>query len=316
MKILVAGGAGFIGVNLCKRLSPLAETLVVLDNFSTARLENRVLLEDIGVELMEFDITTRWEDYLSSGIADTPWDLIINLACPASPVDFVPKAIDILRVCSVGVFNLLELALRHRAVFIQASTSECYGDPLVSPQNEDYWGNVNPVGMRSCYDEGKRFAESAVINYHRRYGLKVRIARIFNTYGPYMRVDDGRVISNFIVQALQGRPLTVYGDGSQDRSFCYIDDLVEAIIKLIFVEYPYPLNIGNPENIRIVDLARLIIELTASRSIIEYKPLPPDDPKRRCPDIERAKKLLDWQPKTRLESGLINTINYFKKLVL
>ncbi len=310
MNILVAGGAGFIGINLVKKLVGIGDNVTVIDNFATASLENKNLLKNTnGVLLIEADITEPLD-------ISAKFDAIVNLACPASPVDFGPKAIEILRVSSVGVFNLLELARKDNAIFLQASTSECYGDPLINPQNEDYWGNVNPIGPRSCYDEGKRFAESLTVNYHRRFGIKVKIARIFNTYGPYMRKDDGRVISNFITQALEDRPITVYGDGTQTRSFCYIDDLVDGLIKLLNTEYPYPINLGNPDEIKIIDLAKEIIELCESKSKIEFKPLPPDDPKVRRPDITRAKKLLHWEPKTARKVGLQKTIEYFKTLKL
>jgi len=308
MNVIVAGGAGFIGSHLSRRLANEGHRVVVLDNFLTAPKWNADLLRQFkNIEIIEQDITqpiaNRW----------TKIDEIYDLACPASPVDFGPKAIDILRVCSLGLMNLLELARTHQAAVFQASTSECYGDPLVNPQPETYWGNVNPIGARSCYDEGKRFAEAAAMAYHRKYGLKIRIGRIFNTYGPDMRLDDGRVLPNFIGQALTGQPLTVYGDGRQTRSFCYVDDLVEGILRLVRGDYIGPVNLGNPEEIPVLQLAREVLEITGSSCPIDFKPLPGDDPKVRQPDITLAKKLLNWQPQVDRITGIKKTVPYFRE---
>jgi dTDP-glucose 4,6-dehydratase len=310
MNVIIAGGAGFIGSHLSRRLAREGHQVYVLDNFATAPEGNLKLLREFPtIEVIRHDITQPLYDSWES------IDAILDMACPASPVDFGPRAIDILRVCSQGVFNLLELARKYRAKFLQASTSECYGDPLVNPQPETYWGNVNPIGARSCYDEGKRFAEAMVTAYNRKYGLATRIVRIFNTYGPDMRLDDGRVLPNFIAQALLGEPLTVYDDGSQTRSFCYVDDLVEGILRLLNSDQPGPVNIGNPDEIPVSQLAREVIELTGSRSQIEYRPLPKDDPKVRQPDITLARKVLNWSPRTDRISGIKATIPYFRRIM-
>ena len=310
MNIMIAGGAGFIGSHLSRRLANDGHQVFVLDNFLTAPGGNLKLLQQFDdIEITIQDITEpmidRWKKI----------DAILNMACPASPVDFGPKAIEILRVCSQGVFNLLELAMKHDAKFLQASTSECYGDPLVNPQPESYWGNVNPIGARSCYDEGKRFAEAQIMAYHRKYKMQTHIARIFNTYGPDMRLDDGRVLPNFISQAILGKPLTVYGDGSQTRSFCYVDDLVEGLIRLLNSDYPNPVNIGNPTEIPVLQLAQEVLELTNSKSKIEYLPLPQDDPKVRQPDITLAKNILNWQPSTDRIKGIQATVKYFRSIL-
>jgi len=310
MKIIVAGGAGFIGSHLARRLARDGHTVVVLDNLLTGSPKNvELLCQFQNIEFVRHDITEpipdRWGKI----------DAIMDLACPASPVDFGPKALDILRVCSYGIFNLLDFAKLHNARFLQASTSECYGDPLVNPQPESYWGNVNPIGARSCYDEGKRFAEALAMAHHRTHGTAVRIARIFNTYGPDMRLDDGRVLPNFIAQALLGHPISVYGDGSQTRSFCYVDDLVEGLIRLLNSDYVGPVNLGNPVEIPVLQLAREVIELTGSSSKIEFLPLPNDDPKVRRPDITLAKKILNWQPTVDRISGIKATIPYFRKIL-
>ncbi len=307
MRILVAGGAGFIGLHLAKRLFKEGNDVLVIDNLSTGSAENVDILKNSGITFFEYDICNPIEQKIGQ------LDAIFNLACPASPVDFCPKAIDILAVCSKGIFNLLELAREHNASFLQASTSECYGDPKINPQNEAYWGNVNPIGPRSCYDEGKRFAEALTMAYHRKYGLKTHLARIFNTYGPNMRNDDGRVLPNFISQAFRNEPLTVYGDGTQTRSFCYVDDLVDGLIKLMASDYVEPVNIGNPDEITILQLAKEVIELTGSKSRIKFLPLPTDDPKIRCPDITLARKLLNWQPTTDRITGITRTIEYFRR---
>jgi len=310
MEVLIAGGAGFIGSHLARRLAGEGHRVFVMDNFSTAPSGNLQLLQKFeNIQILRHDITLPIQDQWEN------LDAILDMACPASPVDFGPKAVDILRVCSQGVFNLLELTRKHQSRFLQASTSECYGDPMVHPQPETYWGNVNPVGERSCYDEGKRFAEALVMSYHRKYNLRTRIARIFNTYGPDMRLDDGRVLPNFISQGLLGKPLTVYGDGSQTRSFCYVDDLVEGLLRLLHSDYPGPVNIGNPTEIPVLQLAKEVIELTGNKSTIDYRPLPKDDPKVRRPDITLAQTLLQWSPKIDRITGIKATVPYFKEIM-
>jgi dTDP-glucose 4,6-dehydratase len=310
MEVLIAGGAGFIGSHLARRFASKGHQVYVIDNFSTAPVWNLSLLQSFSnIQVIKHDITEpitdQWENL----------DVVMDMACPASPVDFGPRAIDILRVCSLGVMNLLEITRRHQARFLQASTSECYGDPLVNPQPETYWGNVNPIGDRSCYDEGKRFAEALVMAYHRKYNLRTHIARIFNTYGPDMRLDDGRVLPNFISQGLQGKPLTVYGDGMQTRSFCYVDDLVDGLLLLLESDYPKPVNIGNPVEIPVLQLAKEVIELTENKSEIDYRPLPKDDPKVRQPDITLAKSILKWSPQVDRITGIKATVPYFKKIL-
>jgi dTDP-glucose 4,6-dehydratase len=310
MEILIAGGAGFIGSHLARRLARQGARVFVMDNFSTAPEGNLPLLQEFSnIQIIRHDITQpirdQWENL----------DAVLDMACPASPVDFGPRAVDILRVCSEGVFNLLELSRRHQARFLLASTSECYGDPLVNPQPETYWGNVNPIGVRSCYDEGKRFAEALCTAYYRNYQLPTRIARIFNTYGPDMRLDDGRVLPNFIAQALLGKPLTVYGDGCQTRSFCYVEDLVAGLLLLLESDYSAPVNLGNPEEIPVRQLAREVIEVTGSQSRIDFHPLPQDDPKVRRPDITLAKNLLNWSPAVDRMAGIKATVPYFRKLL-
>lgn len=307
LRLVIAGGAGFIGSHLSRRYARDGHQVIVIDNLISAPLWNIDLLNAYeNIRFIKHDVCQPIDVDLG------PIDAVINLACPASPVDFGPKVIEILRVCSDGVFNLLELARRNTCRFLQASTSECYGDPEVTPQPESYWGHVNPIGVRSCYDEGKRFAEAAVMAYHRKYGLATRIARIFNTYGPDMRLDDGRVLSNFICQALKGEPLTVYGDGGQTRSFCYVDDLVEGLVRLLECDYSLPVNLGNPEERTIRQLADEVVRLTSSSSKIAFHPLPSDDPKRRRPDIDLARKLLNWQPQTDRMRGIRATVDYFR----
>ena len=308
MRVLVTGGAGFIGSHLCEKLLNLKHEVICVDNFYTGSNKNISHLEDFDdFEVMRHDVT--FPLYLEV-------DGIFNLACPASPIQYQKNPVQTFKTNVHGAINMLGLAKRTGARFLQASTSEVYGDPEVSPQREDYWGHVNPIGIRSCYDEGKRAAETLTMDYQRQFNVDTRIARIFNTYGPNMSKDDGRVVSNFIVQALRNEPLTVYGDGSQIRSFCFVSDLVEGLVKLFLKEkINEPINIGNPMPITMGQLAREIIALTGSNSKITYLPLPQDDPRQREPDISKAKALLDWQPTISRESGLEATIDYFRKVL-
>ena len=308
MRVLVTGGAGFIGSHLCEKLLNLKHEVICVDNFYTGSNKNISHLEDFDdFEVMRHDVT--FPLYLEV-------DGIFNLACPASPVQYQKNPVQTFKTNVHGAINMLGLAKRTGARFLQASTSEVYGDPEVSPQREDYWGHVNPIGIRSCYDEGKRAAETLTMDYQRQFNVETRIARIFNTYGPNMSKDDGRVVSNFIVQALRNEPLTVYGDGSQIRSFCFVSDLVEGLVKLFLKEkVNEPINIGNPMPITMGQLAQEVIELTGSNSKITYLPLPQDDPRQREPDISKAKALLDWQPTISRESGLEATIDYFRKVL-
>lgn len=303
-RVLVTGGAGFLGSHLCERLLKDGHEVVCLDNFFTGRKQNiKHLLDDKSFELIRHDVV---EPILLEV------DQIYNLACPASPVHYQYNAIKTVKTNVLGAINMLGLAKRVKATIFQASTSEVYGNPNVHPQREDYWGNVNTIGIRSCYDEGKRMAETLFMDYHRQNYVDIRIVRIFNTYGPRMLANDGRVVSNFIVQALKGHDITVYGDGGQTRSFCYVDDLIEGFIRLMKSEYNKPVNIGNPREFTILQLAEKVIKLTGSKSKIIYKELPSDDPTRRKPDISLAKKLLDWEPEIVLEEGLKKTIEYFE----
>jgi nucleoside-diphosphate-sugar epimerase len=307
-RALVTGGAGFLGSWLCELLINKGYEVVCLDNMSSGRRKNVEHLEG-KIEVVEGDVTN--PPPLPKA------DIIFHLASRASPVDFREHAIEILLANSAGTLRMLELAEKWGARFVFASSSEVYGNPLQHPQTEEYWGNVNPIGVRSCYDEGKRFGEALCMAYHRRKGLDVRIARIFNTYGPRMRKDDGRVISNFVVHALQGKPLTVYGDGTQTRSFCYVEDLVEGLFRLGEAEVSGEVfNLGNPAEVTILELARLVKRLTGTTSDIVFLPKPPDDPTRRRPDISKAKRLLNWEPKIPLEEGLKRTIEYFKATLL
>ena len=308
MRILVTGGAGFLGSHLSERLLELGHEVVVADNFYTGNKENiSHLLDNKSFELIRHDVT--FPLYVEV-------DGIFNLACPASPVQYQKNPVQTFKTSVHGAINMLGLAKRTGARFLQASTSEIYGDPHVSPQEESYWGNVNPIGIRSCYDEGKRAAETLTFDYHRQFGLDIRVARIFNTYGPRMDANDGRVVSNFIVQALKGEPITIYGDGSQTRSFCYVSDLIEGLIKLFFTEKIYePVNLGNPNPINMKELAEEVLGLTGSKSKIAYKELPGDDPKQREPNITKAKDLLNWSPKVDRRAGLTSTINYFKTAI-
>ena len=304
--ILVTGGAGFIGSHLCERLLTDDDKVICLDNLFTGSLDNiEVLKSNINFEFVNHDIT---KPYFRDGI-----DEIYNLACPASPIHYQSNPIKTVKTCTIGVINMLGLAKKNNAKILQASTSEVYGDPDVHPQKEDYNGNVNTIGLRSCYDEGKRCAETLFMDYKREHNLNIKIVRIFNTYGPNMTKNDGRVVSNFILQALQNDNITIYGDGSQTRSFQFIDDLVEGLIKMMNSDSVGPINLGNPIELSMTDLAYKVIKLTNSSSDIIYKKLPKDDPKRRKPDISLAKSTLDWSPVIDLETGLKKTINYFKK---
>jgi dTDP-glucose 4,6-dehydratase len=305
MRAVVAGGAGFIGASLCARLIDRGDQVVCIDNLITGSPDNvDSLAERDGFTFVKGDI--------SSGVAvEGPLEAVVNLACPASPVDFGPLSLEILDVGSRGVANLLEEARRHGARFLQASTSEVYGDPLVHPQPESYWGNVNPVGPRAVYDEAKRFGEALTMAYHRRYGLDVRIARIFNTYGPRMRPDDGRVVSNFVTQAISGEPLTVYGDGSQTRSFCFVDDLVAGLLALLDCTYSGPVNLGTEDERTVLEIAHTVIEVSGSSSDISFRPRPIDDPSVRRPDLTRAREVLGWQAATPLQEGLRRTCEWF-----
>ena len=308
-KILVTGGAGFVGSHLCERLLNEGNEVYCLDNFFTGQKENVVhLLDNPYFELIRHDVTSPF-------FIET--DEIYNLACPASPVHYQYNPIKTMKTSVMGAVNMLGLAKRVGAKILQASTSEVYGDPLVHPQKETYWGHVNPIGDRACYDEGKRSAETLFVNYHKQNNVNIKIIRIFNTYGPKMHPNDGRVVSNFIVQAIQNHDITVYGKGNQTRSFQYVDDLVEGMIRLMNSRdgFTGPVNVGNPNEFTILELAQKVIELTGSKSKIIYKPLPSDDPMQRQPDISLAKKELDWEPKIQLEEGLIKTIAFFKKIV-
>ena len=309
MRILVTGGAGFIGSHLCERLVGEGNEVLCLDNFFTGRRENLFhLLDNPRFELLRHDVT---EPILLEV------DQIYNLACPASPVHYQYNPVKTVKTNVMGTINMLGLAKRVRARILQASTSEVYGDPLQHPQTEDYWGNVNPIGLRSCYDEGKRLAETLMTDYHRQNKVDIRIARIFNTYGPRMLENDGRVVSNFIVQALRSQPLTLYGEGQQTRSFCYVDDLVEGLIRLMNAEGVHePVNLGNPGEFTILQLAEEVIKVCDSKSTFTYLPLPADDPRQRKPNITRAQTLLGWNPTIPLREGLIKTVEDFKSRVL
>lgn len=305
MRILVTGGAGFLGSHLCERLALEGHDILCLDNLFTGNNKNIKHLEGKKFEFVQGDVINPFE-------ADV--DRIFHLACPASPVHYQQDPVQTWKTSVIGTMNMLDLALRRTARILVASTSEVYGDPAVHPQREDYWGNVNPVGLRSCYDEGKRAAETLTMDYHRRRNTDVRIVRIFNTYGPKMLANDGRVVSNFIVQALSGHDLTIYGDGSQTRSFCYVDDLIEGMMRMMdSFNFTGPVNLGNPEEYSVHDMARKVIDMTGSASKIVCRPLPADDPKQRRPDISLAREKLGWQPKVTVNEGLVRTINYFRK---
>ncbi|PLW94859.1 MAG: NAD-dependent dehydratase [Marinilabiliales bacterium] len=308
-KILVTGGAGFLGSHLCERLLNENNEVLCLDNYFTGNKQNiEHLIDNPFFELIRHDVTMPFFVEV---------DEIYNLACPASPIHYQYNPIKTIKTSVMGAINMLGLAKRIKAKILQASTSEVYGDPEVHPQKEEYWGSVNPIGPRSCYDEGKRCAESLFVNYHNQNNVRIKIARIFNTYGPRMHPADGRVVSNFIVQALQGQDITVYGDGSQTRSFCYSDDLIDGLIRLMNTDDSVkgPINIGNPDEFTILELAQKVIELTNSKSKIIYEELPTDDPMQRSPDINKARDILNWKPTIKLEEGLIKTIEYFKTVI-
>ena len=308
-RILVTGGGGFIGSHLCEKLLKGGSEVLCVDNFFTGAKDNIAhIMNNPYFEAMRHDIT--FPLYVEV-------DEIYNLACPASPIHYQLDPVQTIKTAVHGAINMLGLAKRLKTKILQASTSEIYGNPAVHPQPETYWGSVNPIGVRSCYDEGKRCAETLFFDYHRQHKLKIKVARIFNTYGPRMHLNDGRVVSNFIIQALSSKDITVYGDGTQTRSFCYIDDMVDGLIKLMNTpdDLTGPVNLGNPSEISILELVEKVLKITKSRSKIVYKPLPQDDPVRRCPDITLAKKRLGWQPKTNLEDGLKKTIEYFKRIL-
>jgi UDP-glucuronate decarboxylase len=308
-RILVTGGAGFLGSHLCERLLGEGHEVLCIDNFFTGTRRNVLhLLDHHNFELMRHDVT--FPLYVEV-------DEIYNLACPASPIHYQHDPVQTTKTSVHGAINMLGLAKRLRAKIFQASTSEVYGDPSVHPQPEEYWGNVNPIGFRSCYDEGKRCAETLFFDYRRQHNLRIKVARIFNTYGPRMHPNDGRVVSNFVVQALKGEDITVFGEGQQTRSFCYVDDLIEGFVRLMATndDVTGPINLGNPGEFTIRQLAEFVIELTGSRSRIVQRPLPPDDPKQRRPDIAKARELLGWQPTIELKAGITKTIAYFEELL-
>ncbi|MFA7612938.1 MAG: UDP-glucuronic acid decarboxylase family protein [Candidatus Caldatribacteriota bacterium] len=307
-RILITGGAGFIGSHLCQFLLEQNHIVYGLDNFISGQ---RQLVDS----LKSYKNFTFIEGDITQTIPDVEVDEIYNLACPASPKDYQSNPIETIKTNVVGMYNILEFAKKKNAKVLQASTSEVYGDPAVHPQKEDYWGRVNPIGIRSCYDEGKRSAETLCSDFYRSFQLDIKIARIFNTYGPHMRKDDGRVVSNFVNQALNGEPITLYGEGHQTRSFCFVGDMVRGLVSLMNSDSGvYPVNLGNPHEVSMKELALLIKKLTSSSSEIVYQELPSDDPTRRCPDITRAKEILSWSPKIPLEEGLLKTITYFKSL--
>ncbi len=306
-RICVTGGAGFLGSHLSERLLELGHEVLCVDNFFTSSRSNiKHLLDHKNFELLRHDVTMPL--YIEV-------DEIYNLACPASPIHYQHDPVHTTKTSVHGAINLLGLAKRLKAKIFQASTSEVYGDPSIHPQPEEYWGNVNPIGVRSCYDEGKRCAETLFFDYHRQHKLRIKVARIFNTYGPRMHPNDGRVVSNFVVQALRGSDITIYGDGLQTRSFCYVDDLIDGFIKLMDSsdDVTGPINIGNPSEFTVLQLAKKVIELTVSRSQIVFKPIPQDDPRQRKPDITKARELLGWEPKVQLDDGLKLMIEYFEK---
>ena len=311
MNILITGGLGFIGTNLVQHLLKNDHKITVLDNFYTGSKDNlKKYLKNPNIKIIEHDV--RYKIKL-----DNNFDQIFNLASPASPIHYQKNPLITSETGVFGAFNILEFALKNNSQVLQASTSEVYGDPQINPQNENYWGHVNPVGPRSCYDESKRMAETFFLEYNRKYNLPVKIVRIFNTYGPFMSKNDGRVVSNFITQALSDRDLTIYGEGNQTRSFCYISDLIDGFLKTMETDNSFigPLNLGSEFEFKMIDFAEIILKLTKSRSKIVFKPLPIDDPSQRRPDITLARELLNWEPKVHLEDGLIKTINFYKKII-
>ena len=308
-KILVTGGAGFLGSNLCKRLLDEGNKVFCLDNFFTGRMVNiQSLMRNKNFVLVRQNVIDKF---------DTAVDEIYNLACPASPIHYQQYPVETTKTSVLGIINMLELATKFKGKLLQASTSEIYGDPLVHPQKENYQGNVNPIGIRACYDESKRVSESLCFDYHREYGTKIKVIRIFNTYGPNMGADDGRVVSNFICQALKGEDITIYGDGSQTRSFCYVDDLIDGMIRVMNSDDKFlgPVNLGNPGEFTVKELAEKVITLTHSHSKLSFQALPQDDPAQRRPDIDLAREKLSWEPKVMLKEGLVRTIDYFKSLI-
>lgn len=308
-RVLVTGGAGFLGSHLCERLLSVGCDVLCVDNFYSGTKDNIThLLNNRNFELLRHDVT--FPLYIEV-------DEIYNLACPASPIHYQRDPVQTTKTSVHGAINMLGLARRTKAKIFQASTSEIYGDPAIHPQTEEYWGNVNPIGIRSCYDEGKRCAETLFFDYYRQHTLRIKVARIFNTYGPRMHPNDGRVVSNFIVQALKNEPITVYGEGNQTRSFCYVDDMIEAFVRLMASadDFIGPVNLGNPTEFTVLALAQKVISLTGSRSRIVYKPIPSDDPRQRCADITQARTRLDWQPTVSLDQGLIKTITYFEVML-
>ena len=309
MKVLITGAAGFLGSHLSTTLLNQGHQVIGLDDFSTGSMDNLKMLEgNTNFQIIKHDVREPYEIDV---------DAILNFACPASPVHYQSDPVRTIETNFLGIINMLHLAKKNRAILLQASTSEIYGDPTVSPQREDYWGNVNPIGIRSCYDEGKRAAETLCFDYRRQYGLDTRVIRIFNTYGPNMAIGDGRVVSNFIVQALQGNDITIYGDGSQTRSFCFVSDLIEGILKVLFskLTIDFPINLGNPNEFTVLELANKILEVTKSNSKIVFKDLPGDDPRQRKPDISLAAKVLSWSPKIQLVEGIVETSKYFSKII-
>jgi dTDP-glucose 4,6-dehydratase len=308
MRTLVTGAAGFLGSHLCDALLAQGHSVIAVDNLLTGRPRNlEHLKNEPRFEFKQADICVPFDF--------GPVDYVFHFACPASPVDYMIHGVATLQVGSLGTFNALDLARKYKAKYFISSTSECYGDPLEHPQKETYWGNVNPIGPRSVYDEAKRFSEAVTMAYHRYHGLDTHIVRIFNTYGPRLQLNDGRVISNFMKQALRGEDLTVYGDGKQTRSFCYVSDEIEGIMRLAHSDEHEPTNIGNPREFTMIECAELVLKVTGSKSKLRFEPLPQDDPKQRCPDITKAKKLFGWEPKIDLETGLRLSLDYFKEAI-
>ena len=309
MKILITGAAGFLGSHLIKKLLAENHSVIGIDDLSTGSMANlEIFKENKNFQFIEHDVRSPIE---------IPVEAIFNFACPASPIHYQADPVKTIETNFLGIINMLHLARKHGSTLIQASTSEIYGDPEITPQTENYWGNVNPIGIRSCYDEGKRAAETLCMDYKRQFNVDTRIIRIFNTYGPNMAVGDGRVVSNFIVQALQNENITIYGDGSQSRSFCYVDDLIDGIFSIYRAskKIETPINLGNPNEFKMTELANIVLEEIQSNSQIIYMPLPQDDPTQRCPDISKAKEILSWEPKVQLREGIRNTAEYFKKVL-